>query len=613
MRKYNSSFKTAFISEAGSKLKNNDYFGFVELDKYACYVIADGITEMRGSESAVKAIEAVIGAFQNAPGIGRGRLKKYLHIANRELLKGKSYEKMKASITVLVTDYEKCRYGYAGNTRLRVYRDGKPYLATSDMSLSQDMVDEHKLTEDKLTRHEERNNLFSYLGKEKFKLFISKKIKLRDGDIITLYTRGIWENVDEGELADVFAEAGNEPAEECDKVEELLLSRQPADLNNYTFAAVYVDKVFTDPERKKRIKKAVTVVVIVLVAAVIIGAVIYFWRKDRGRKRENMELYFSNVESYIEDNNFIRAKEECQKALELAGKLHDTEAEGRYNAYLIGLEAIIGADDCYEEGNYEEAKDAYLKAKVRLRYMDNQGLDYIEKKLLQIGDYEEVFDSIEMGDVLLGRSNYELAESKYLEAKRKAASVYFQEGKQQALDALDKLYEEWSAAKEEQEKQESQLAADEVSAAELVKQGDETYAQDDYDGAMVYYLIALEKYTKLEDTAQIAFLNKKIIALNEKQEEVEARMEEAKTLEEQARIFEEEKDFEQAKLQYQYAKAVYTELGKENKANEMQGMIDIIDTKIAKDEKEQPGQGADSGGNMGQTDSTQMGGTVSGN
>jgi len=232
---------------------------------------------------------------------------------------------------------------------------------------------------------------------------------------------------------------------------------------------------------------------------------------------------------------------------------------------------------------------------------------------LQIGDYEEVFDSIEMGDVLLGRSNYELAESKYLEAKRKAASVYFQEGKQQALDALDKLYEEWSAAKEEQEKQESQLAADEVSAAELVKQGDETYAQDDYDGAMVYYLIALEKYTKLEDTAQIAFLNKKIIALNEKQEEVEARMEEAKTLEEQARIFEEEKDFEQAKLQYQYAKAVYTELGKENKANEMQGMIDIIDTKIAKDEKEQPGQGADSGGNMGQTDSTQMGGTVSGN
>lgn len=68
MRKYNSSFKTAFISEEGSKLKNNDYFGFVELDKYACYVIADGITDMRDSQSAKKAIEAVISAFHNEPG-----------------------------------------------------------------------------------------------------------------------------------------------------------------------------------------------------------------------------------------------------------------------------------------------------------------------------------------------------------------------------------------------------------------------------------------------------------------------------------------------------------------------------------------------------------------
>lgn len=611
MRKYNSSFKTAFISEAGNKLKNNDYFGFVELDKYACYVIADGITEMRDSESAVKAIEAVIRAFQNAPGIRKGRIKSYLRTANQELLEGRSYEKMKASLTVVVTDYEKIRYGYAGNTRLGMYRDGRLFLVTEDMSLSRDMVKDHELAEDKLSRHEERNNLFSYLGKNKFRPSISKKIKLRDGDIITLYTRGIWENVDEGELADVFAEAGDDPMEECDKVEDLLLSRQPEDLNNYTFAAVYVNKVFTDPERKKRRKKIIAIILVLLTAVIIVCIIIFFWRKDRKQKRESMEKSFSNVEAYMEDDNFIRASEECEKALELAEKLHDGEAEDRYHAYLMSLEAIIGADERYREGSYEEAKDAYLKAKVRIRYADNKGLEYIEKRLLQIGDYEQVFDSMEMGDSLLDHSNYELAEEKYLEAKRKAASIYFDEGKQQALDALDKLYSEWSAAKEEQEKQDALQAADEVSAAELVKQGDETYAQNDYDGAMVYYLIALEKYTKLENTAQIAFLNKKIIALNVKQEEVEARMEEAKTLEEQARIFEEEKDYEQAKLQYQYAKAVYTELGKENKANEMQGTIDIIDTKIAKEEKEQSGQaGQDAAGQDGDAGS---GKTVSGN
>lgn len=587
MRKYNSSFKTAFISEEGGKLKNNDYFGFVELDKYACYVIADGITDMRDSQSAKEAIVAVISAFQNAPGISRRKIKGYLRYANKELLKRKSYDKLKASLTVVVTNYEKFRYGYAGNTRLRLYRDGRRILNTSDMSLSQDMVKAERLAEDKLARHEERNNLYSYLGKEHFKPFVSKKIKLVNGDIITLYTRGIWENVDEGELDDVFAETGNEPIEECDKVEDLLLSRQPKDLDNYTFAAIYVDKIFVDPNRKKRIKMIITITLIILVLSLIIGVVIYLWRRDRAQKREDMAQYFANTETYIEDKNFIRAKEECDKALELAGKLRDKEAEERYNAYLVCLEVIIRADDSYAEGNYSEAADSYLAAKTRTRYADNIALDYIENKLLQIDRYEQVFDNIALGDRLLELGSYEMAEQKYLEAQKGAASIYFLEGKQQALDALDKLYAEWSAARGKLEQQSAEQAADEVAAAELVSQGDNAYSEGDYDGAMVFYLIALEKYTKMEDTVQVAFLNKKIIALNEKKNEVEDRMAEAKEFEELARMYEEEKDYEQAKIQYQYAKEIYEELGKSNKADEIQGKVDIVDTK-----KEQSGENA---------------------
>ena len=43
MRKENSEFKTKFISESGSYLRNADYFAFVELENYACYCVADGI------------------------------------------------------------------------------------------------------------------------------------------------------------------------------------------------------------------------------------------------------------------------------------------------------------------------------------------------------------------------------------------------------------------------------------------------------------------------------------------------------------------------------------------------------------------------------------------
>ena len=587
MRKYNSSFKTAFISEEGSRLKNNDYFGFVELDKYACYVIADGITDMRDSQSAKKAIEAVVSAFHNEPGISKRKLKRYLKYANKELLKGKSYEKLKAAITVVLTNYEKFRYGCAGNTRLRLYRDGRMILASSDMSLGQDMFEADRLAADKLAQHEERNNLYSYLGKEHFKPFISKKKKLADGDIITLYTRGIWENIDEGELSDVFAETGNEPLEECDKVEDLLLSRQPENLDNYTFAAIYIDKVFVDPNRRKRIKKIIIITLVILILALVIGTVVYLWRRSRRQKREDMAQCFANTETYIEDNNYIRAKEECDKALELAGKLRDKEAQNRYNNYLVCLEAVIQADDSYDEGKYEEAGEAYLTAKVRTRYADYIAADYIENKLLQIEQYEQVFNNISLGDSLLAYGSYEMAEQRYLDAKKDASAIYFTEGKQQALDALEKLYAQWSAAKEEAEERSAEQAADETAAAELVRQGDETYSSGDYDGAMVFYLIALEKYTKMEDTAQISFLNRKIIALNEKQQEVETRASEAKEFEELARMYEEEGDYEQAKLQYQYAKEIYEELDKSNKADEIQGKVDIVETKQENSEKDE--------------------------
>ncbi len=587
MRKYNSSFKTAFLSEAGSRLENNDYFGFVELDGYACYVVADGITQMRGSESARTAIEAAINAFQENPGISRRKLKGYLRSVDRELSNAKGYEKLKASVTVVVTDYQKCRYGYAGNTRFRLYRNGKNIRASFDMSMGQDLVREEKISQDRLAEHEERTNLYSYFGGKSFHPYLSRKIRLQDGDIITLYTRGIWENVDEGELADVFSEAGDEPSEECDKVEDLLLSRQPEDLEDYTFAAIYIDKVFLDPKRKKRIRKAA--IISVAVAAVLLGIclAVFFWRRDRAQKREDMEQYFSNMGTYIEDDNYIRAKEECEKALEMAGKLRDEEAAERYRSYLVFLEAVISADDIYASGDYSGAGDAYLAAQARARHADNAGADYIAKKLQQIGDYEQVFDSIAMGDRLLELGSYELAEEKYLQAKAKAAAVHFSDGRQQALDALDALYEEWDAALEETEAEREALAAAQASAAELVKQGDAACAEKDYDGALVYYLIAQEKYGELDDTAQIALLNRKISALNEKKAEAEARMEEARAMEEQARKFEEEGDYEQAKAQYQYAKAVYTEIGQDNKANEVQGKIDILETKTAKQEKEQ--------------------------
>ena len=56
MRRINSDFRTAFLSEEGQKLSNRDYFGYVEMDDYACYVLADSLDGETAADSAQVAV-----------------------------------------------------------------------------------------------------------------------------------------------------------------------------------------------------------------------------------------------------------------------------------------------------------------------------------------------------------------------------------------------------------------------------------------------------------------------------------------------------------------------------------------------------------------------------
>ena len=82
MRKQNSEFLTAFTSEASRKIKNTDFFGFVELDKFACYVIADGIDDDVDAISAKLAVDTVVSAFMESPSMSKRAVRRYLRAAN---------------------------------------------------------------------------------------------------------------------------------------------------------------------------------------------------------------------------------------------------------------------------------------------------------------------------------------------------------------------------------------------------------------------------------------------------------------------------------------------------------------------------------------------------
>ena len=581
MRKQNSSFEAKFISEEGSKLKNNDYFGHVELDEFACYVIADGITDLPDAEGARLAIETIIVNFQAAPSISKRSVRRLLKLANRALLGRESYKQLKASVTVVVTNYQKMRYGYAGNTRLRLYRGGMVYKQTKDMSLSQSMVEQEEIPKDEVMRHEERNNLYSYLGKNDFRPVISKKIKLLETDMIALYTRGIWENVDEAELDDVFAEADDEAQGAIDSIEDLLLSRQPENLDNYTLAVIFVNKVYQNPERRKRIKKIIIISVVVVVIIAVICVVIWLLYRKRQQRIEDMNYYFTNTVEYVNTDNYVRAQEECTQAQELAKKLRDDAMKNRLQEYLVVIETVLLADESYAGGAYEEANEYYLSAIDRAQYADNIGIDYMEKKLDKISTFLSVEDDIALGDALLEQGDYEGAEEKYLLAKRSALSVHDAEGKQNAMDALEKLYQEKESAESEAQEAADDRAKEQVAAAEMIAAGDKACLEQDYTGAKVYYTMAAAKYEEMEDTALADTVKEKLAAVEEKLAEQEEKKNAVGAYEAQGLAGRQTGDLWGAKSQYMSAKSIYQELGSDEDVQRITDILAEIDVQIA--------------------------------
>ncbi|MBS5794726.1 MAG: hypothetical protein KIC92_08250 [Clostridiales bacterium] len=581
MRKENSKFNTKFISEAGSELKNSDYFAFVELDKYACYVIADGIGNMANINGAKLAIQSVILKFQENPSISKSAIKSYLKEANKELLKADSKFKLKSSITVVVSNYEKLRYGHLGNTRFRLYRGGLLKQESVDMSLANDIVKEDNLSKDLIGQHEERNNLYSYLGKDKnFKPFISKKIKLMDSDIIALYTRGIWENLDQSEINEVFEEATNDTEEVLNNIEDLILSKQPKQLENYTFVVIFADKIFKDPERKRKVKKIIKISIIIAILLIVISLIFYILYRVRVRRIETLNLTYQNTIEYIQDNNYIRAKEECNKAIEVANKLKYKEKIKDLNNYLKLIETTILADEALKARNYKEAQKNYTTAKDRARYADNVNEEYVDEKLEETKDYLNVYDYLNLGDKLKEMGDYEGAEKKYLESKNIASNIYFDEGKEKAIQSLEKLYEDWGKAKEETDKEKKDKAEKEITALEIVKQGDESFRNGDYEGARLYYTNAIEKYKEMEDLAQIEILNSKLSSIDEKIVENGKKIQIAEEHERMAIDLKAEKNLIDAKKQYLFAKKIYTELKKDDKVKEIDSLIELLDLEI---------------------------------
>ena len=528
MRRINSEFQTFHMSEEGQKLSNRDYFGYVEMDDFACYVLADSLDDEPSVNSARLVVDSIIRDFTEAPTMGRSTLRRYMRRAHAELLHQRGGMHLKVAVVVAVTDYRKLRYCHVGNSRLYLIRNARILEQTLDQSLTQNLVEQERVVLDEAARHEERNNLYSFLGERgKPEIQISRKKKLEAGDLFIQLTRGVWEQCEEREFLQIVNDA-KETKDILEQTEDLILKEQNSrSIDNYSMAVTAVNKVYQSPKKPVSLKKVLLIVLLVLLVIVTVSVTLFLRQRSIKTKTESMLQSMKSGEEYFTYNNYQKAKEEYGEAKKLADSLHRKPEYEEADMYIKLAEQVILADEALSEEEYQKAQDLYLTARQMAVDAGNVGLTYIEDQLARTEGYIEVFDLIAQGERKEEYGNLKGAIELYKNAKERAAALYFMDGKKEALERqmaaeeeLEKEQMEAEARLREQIEAEAvsraldneQKANDQQNAIDLENKGNELLAEGSYESAITFYQAAQTIYNRLEMKEMAAGIKPKIAA-----------------------------------------------------------------------------------------------------
>lgn len=543
MRKNEAKFTTVFFSEAGTKNKNNDYFGYVQLDNYAIWAVADGFDEEEGADVAARlAVESAIEYFMLHPEFSReiiSEIMSYVNLKVREKqTETERYSLMHTSFLIVISNYNALLYGNIGNTRFYHLRNGYVISQSSDDTVAQLLVEEEALNTGDLKYHRQRNDLLQAIGDygEIKPNILKTPITLQEKDVFCLTTMGFWENIDEKEM-EVELSRYDESKKWLVSLEKKVVATLRDDVENYTFAAITIEDVAEPLPMEKNNKKFFIKIVAVAIASILIILTLTLWhvkkKKDIMNKvtayeqQAEEELIKKNFENSVKELELVigeyeklkpksrgiigfflnadaRRKEMDRKIEETKSKIKDTEKLKKI------FSDIREGNELFNSGNYEEASKKYQEAKYSLEQNaykrdevnTEEVLSEINNRIEATSKLKEAKNLEITGDTAFTSGNYNLAKENY----KMASDIYLANGRADYVSSMEEKIREIN----EKEKQS-------YNGALLAENRGDVLSHSDVDMSREAYYQARETYQILGDTVKSQEIDTKIQELNSRQ------------------------------------------------------------------------------------------------
>ena len=543
MRKNEAKFTTVFFSEAGTKNKNNDYFGYIQLDNYAIWAVADGFDEEEGADVAARlAVESAIEYFMLHPEFSReiiSEIMSYVNLKEREKqTETERYSLMHTSFLIVISNYNALLYGNIGNTRFYHLRNGYVISQSSDDTVAQLLVGEEALNTGDLKYHRQRNDLLQAIGDygEIKPNILKTPVILQEKDTFCLTTIGFWENIDEKEMEVEFSRY-DESKKWLVSLEKKVVATLRDDVENYTFAAVTIEDVAEPLPMEKNNRKFFIKIVVVAIASILIILTLTLWhvkkKKDIMNKvtvyeqQAEEELIKKNFENSVKELELVigeyeklkpksrgiigfflnadaRRKEMDKKIEETKSKIKDTEKLKKV------FSDIREGNELFNSGNYEEASKKYQEAKYSLEQNTykrdevntEEVLSEINSRIEATSKLKEAKNLEITGDTAFTSGNYNLAKENY----KMASDIYLANGRADYVSSMEEKIREIN----EKEKQS-------YNGALLAENRGDVLSHSDADMSREAYYQARETYQILGDTVKSQEIDTKIQELNSRQ------------------------------------------------------------------------------------------------